>query len=116
MRTPRYGETWVYKPCEFHNQLRDVVWIGRSFEDQPERLRQYELGRLYCGCFYAADDPEAAIAELREWERLRSDGMRLNKSNSRIPKVEPSRDWGLIAGMALAMLGLIGMLVFLTQK
>jgi hypothetical protein len=42
--------------------------------------------------------------------------MRLNKSNSRIPKVKPSKDWGLIAGMALAMLGLIGMLVFLTQK
>lgn len=42
--------------------------------------------------------------------------MRLNKSNSRILKVEPSKDWGLIAGMALAMLGLIGMLVFLTQK
>lgn len=41
---------------------------------------------------------------------------RMNKSNSRIPRVEPSRDWGLIAGMALAMLGLIGMLVYLTQK
>jgi hypothetical protein len=42
----------------------------------------------------------------------------LNKSNSRIPKwgPAPSRDWPLIAGMALAMLGLIGMLVLLTQK
>lgn len=43
--------------------------------------------------------------------------MRLNKSNSRIPKMqEPSKDWGLICGIVLAMLGLVGMLVFLTQK
>lgn len=42
---------------------------------------------------------------------------RLNKSNSRIPKAKgPSRDWGLIGGMLLAMLGLVGMLVFLIQK
>jgi hypothetical protein len=42
--------------------------------------------------------------------------MRLNKSNSRIPKAEPSRDWGLICGMALAMLGLILMLVWMTAQ
>ncbi len=39
-----------------------------------------------------------------------------NKSNSRIPSVQPSKDWSLICGMVLAMLGLVGMLVFLTQK
>ena len=117
MRTPKYGETWVYEPCEFHNQLRDVVWIGRSFEEQPERIRQYELGRLYCGCFYAADDPDAAVRELREYERI--EGMRrdrLNKSNSRLPIAEPSRDWPLICGIVLAMLGLVGMLVFMVQR
>lgn len=42
--------------------------------------------------------------------------MRLNKSNSRIPRMEPSRDWGLICGLALAMLALVSMLVYLTQK
>jgi len=40
----------------------------------------------------------------------------LNKSNSRLPMAQPSRDWGLICGIALAMLALVGMLVFLTQK
>ena len=40
----------------------------------------------------------------------------LNKSNTRLPVAEPARDWGLICGIALAMLGLVGMLVFLTQR
>lgn len=39
---------------------------------------------------------------------------RLNRSGQWGPA--PSRDWGLICGIVLAMLGLVGMLVFLTQK
>jgi hypothetical protein len=41
---------------------------------------------------------------------------RLNKSNSRLPVVKPSRDWGLICGLALAMLALVAMLVFMVNR
>lgn len=71
IRTPKAGEIWVWKECEFHNQLRDVVLVVRNFEDHPDFIRQRILGCLYCGCQYASDDAEAAIRELRQYEEQR---------------------------------------------
>lgn len=76
IRTPKYGEEWVWLPCEKHRfkQLRDLVVIGRSHEDQPEFVREMELEHIRCGCRFPADDPVSALADLRrdearhEWE------------------------------------------------
>lgn len=45
-----------------------MVVVGRSFEDQPEFIQQHIIARVYCGCQYAADDPEAAVRQLRKRE------------------------------------------------
>lgn len=55
VRTPKAGEDWIYQSCEVHQHLSDVVLICRSFEDQPDRMKQYLLGLIYCGCFYPVD-------------------------------------------------------------
>jgi hypothetical protein len=70
IRTPKAGETWVWKPCERHRfkQLRDVVFVGRDYEDLPEDIQRDVMEHLVCGCQYAADDPERAIADLRHDE------------------------------------------------
>lgn len=76
MRTPKIGEEWVWMPCERHRfkQLRDLVVIGRDHEDQPDFIRAMELEHILCGCRFPADDPVAALADLRrdearhEWE------------------------------------------------
>jgi hypothetical protein len=70
MRTPKLGEEWVWLPCEKHRfkQLRDLVWIGRSHEDQPEFVQEMELEHIRCGCRFPADDPAAALADLRRDE------------------------------------------------
>lgn len=70
VRTPKAGETWVWKDCELHDQLHDVVVVGRSFEDQPEFIQQHIIARVYCGCQYAADDPDAAVRQLRQRELM----------------------------------------------
>lgn len=79
IRTPKAGETWVWLSCDKHEykQLRDVVWCGVDFEDQPLHIQQMQIEHYICGCQYAADDPEAAIAALRRDERQHELEMRL---------------------------------------
>lgn len=70
MRTPKKGEIWVWKECDKHSgvQLKDVVLVGRDYEDQPEFIQNHIMEHIRCGCQYPADDPSQAINELREYE------------------------------------------------
>ena len=76
MRTPKAGESWVWLPCEKHRftQLRDLVVCGLDHEDQPPWAQEMQLEHIRCGCQFPADDPDAALADLRrdelkaEWE------------------------------------------------
>jgi len=70
MRTPKAGEHWVWLPCEKHGftQLRDLVVEGRDFEDQPEFVQKEQLEHIRCGCRFPAEDPDAALADLRRDE------------------------------------------------
>jgi len=113
LRTPKLGETWVWMPCEkhAHKQLRDVVWVGRDFEDQPPGVQDDIMEHILCGCRYVADNPEAAIRELRvdekrhEWEMRAKIASMLAGSGTSPEHSEASLGWlvpvilGVIAGL-----------------
>jgi hypothetical protein len=88
MRTPKVGETWVWKACDRHQfkQLRDVTVEGRDFEDQPDFLQEEILQHIRCGCRYPADDPEQAVRDLRRDEDLQRMEMLLTYYNTLHPE------------------------------
>ena len=112
LRTPQYGETWVWMPCEKHRykQLRDVVLVGRSFEDQPTSVQADIMEHVLCGCQYLAEDPAAAVRELRidekrqEWD-MRAKMAMILAGGPRSGNREASLGWlvpvilGLMAGL-----------------
>jgi hypothetical protein len=96
MRTPKVGETWIWNPCDAHGyrQLRDVVEVGRNFEDQPNFIQDEIMEHLICGCQYASDDPEAAIRDLRQYEEQeKKEFLKKFESIESTPEVEGDPSW-----------------------
>lgn len=107
MMTPKAGETWILLECRKHRQLRDVVLVGRSFEDQPPEFQEGILERIRCGCEYRAEDPEAAIRDLRLHERKEELEMRSLISATMAECDRESRNDRLVVFLVLVLLAIL---------
>lgn len=109
IRTPKAGETWIWMPCDKHGyrQLRDVVYCGRDFEDQPEFAQRKIMENLVCGCQYAADDPGRAILALRAHEYQHEADFRLKvaeiEARAYLPEPLEVSPWWAVAVILVAM-------------
>lgn len=112
-RTQKVGEEWVWLPCEKHRfkQLRDLVICGRDFEDQPESVQADIMEHIQCGCQFPADDPVAALADLRRDEARHESEMRAKIAAIMYPA---PREYGSnVPWLVLAILGTMAAFIYL---